>query len=544
MQPPKPPPPPKKSATGSSAAMSAVSSGAMRAVPPPLPPAGSSVLPWICLGLSLAVFGIVAVAIVWRVTSAPGTSEDLASSLPSSAELAAGSVGKTVSQPGSVAGGDATVDSNNLAGPTTQAPVNRTTGLLMQDADSKVADVPSEPASNSVLPTTRPVVEKTPVADELPAAFADLRRRKFELELPGHGVIRDATETKLASVPIPAGEALQLAVSGDAAAGFKLVRSTDAGDGTSEWSVLKQARDAFGGQEQVTVGKFLHREGELRFQWNPGAPAWSKPGSLQFARLDLTVGKQSQACQMWRPIVVNPARINTQAATTAEIPLPGDFMDRPQAFRVQFQLAGTAQSDLPFAVVAVGETAKITIGDSEANGVEAELKVTPGDSRSSLQVRLFASPPVAGKDGEVRHVRQEISPAIVQNHVRLGRAKDPKKREGEIDKFQKQVASLQKQVATREDALQQSTFTARGRYQVEITSLNQQIEAIETKIGKLEADLTAMQDLSEKNAVWCEEVGGILKNLDDSAQLRYAVYLDTVPRTVVIETSGFVWKKE
>ncbi len=536
MQPPKPPPPPNRS--GFSPTVSAASSGAMRTVPPHIPPARSSVIPWVCLGMSLFVFGIVAVAIIWRVASTDGTNKDFATAPPTNEEPESISAQNTTGQPAPIENLQTAVASNNPSVDESQSPIDGASKPTGSD-NPRGVEAPTIPASISVSPRNQPVVQETSTATDPPAVFADLRLRKFELELPGRGVTRDATEAKLAALPLTEGETLQLAVSGDAAAGIKLVRSTvDA----NEWMVLKQARDAFGGQEEVALGKFLHREGELRFQWDVGAPGWSKPGSLQFAQLVVTVGKQSQLCQLWQPVVVNPTRINPQAATTAEIPLPGEFIDRPQTFRVQFQFAGTSQPELPSAVVAIGETAKITIGDSEANGVDAELKLTPGNSRSSLQVRLFASPPTLGKDGEIRRVRQEISPAVVQIHVRQGRAKDPKKRESEIDKLQKQVSNLQKQVSNRETAMSGAMLAVRERYQEEITSLNQQIDAMETKLAKLETDRAAMQDLSDKNSAWCEEVGGILKNLEDLAQLRYAIYVDNVPRTVVIETSGFEWK--
>lgn len=352
--------------------------------------------------------------------------------------------------------------------------------------------------------------------------------------------MRDSTETVLAVIPLKADEQLQLAVTNSE---FKLDRSSDTPEETA-WTVSKQAKDAFGGQEQVNLGRFTHHKSELRFQWDAAAPGWTKPASLQFTSLVVTVGPQSQTCQLWKPIVVNPTRIDTHAATSLEVPLPSDLVDRPQSVRVRFQIAGMDDKNLPAVEGTLNEPARIIMGSSDENSIEVELKMTLGDSRSTLQAKLFGSPPHLGKDGEIRQIRQEITPSIVQGHQRQGRSKDPKKRDSEIDKFRKQIVNLQNQIAAKEQAMDNAAVALRARYQLDINSLNNQIGTLENKLGKLEADLASAQEFTEKMTTWCDEVSGLLKTLEEQGQLRYAVYLETDPRSIIVESSDFAWTKD
>lgn len=494
----------------------------VRTAPPLMPSPRPRILPWVALGGSLLLLTIVSGAVAWRVLGPSSNGDELTATAPADAGLPAVTSEPVVSQPVVAVKGNS--QAPILADTTPDAPVIRE------------QPTPTEPTS-----PPEPNATSEPARSEAPvAAFADLIRRKGILELPGRGLMRDSTEAVLAAVPLKTDEKLQLAMTNPE---IKLNRSSDSPDETV-WTVIKQAKDAFGGQEDVTLGRFTHRDSELRFQWEAAAPGWTKPASLQFAGLAVTVGKQSQTCQLWKPIIVNPTRIETQAATTLEVPLPADFVDRPQAVHVRFQIAGVDDATLPSVEGALNELAKIMIGHSDSNSIEVELKLTLGDSRSTLQAKLFGSPPHLGKDGEIRQIRQEITPAIVQGHQRQARGKDLKKREVEIDKFRKQIGNLQNQIATKEQAMDNGAVTLRARYQLDINSLNNQIGAIENKLGKLESDLATAQEFTEKMTTWCDEVGGLLKTLEEQAQLRYAVYLETGPRTIIVETSDFEWTKD
>jgi hypothetical protein len=495
------------------------------------------------------VFGIVAVAVVWQLASQPLTVTDAPDSpagLTASDGIADPALpkGVTVDQHGlPMSAVETAAPQDSSSNPALVMSTDPNRGSALPPEGDQVTATPSESpvSTNSTSEQSPPsLAVSDPMKDSDGPAFADLRRKNFELPLPRREITSEGGEVVLASVPVASEELLYLAVTGGA--GIRLVRASDDAKDVSTWTVMKKAQLAFGGQEDVTVGRFEHREGDLRFQWDSAAPAWAKPGSLQFCKLVVTVGQQSRPCSLWKTIVVNPTRVTPQSATSVELPLPGENIDASQAFRVHFQFAGTGASISPSAIVGIDETATILLGDTEQNGVEAELKITTGDSRSSLQVRLFSKAPVAGKDGEIRFVRQEVTSATVQNHRRLGRIKDQKRREADIERFGKQVMSLQSQIATRQAAAQTAAFALRERYEQEIASLNQQIEMIESKLGKLESDLATMQEFADTVTAWCDGVGGILQNLEDAAQLRYAVYLDTVPRTVVIETSGFEWK--
>ncbi len=538
MQPPQPPPVPRKPNPGSSPHSK---STPMPVVPPPLLPARTNPLPWVCLGLALMLFGVVGAGVVWHSLSGPRRTEEVASSDDRESESMSASSRSDAQRNEFVPEFASNDTPMSVASQADEVP----TTASKSDFDAPPQSV--EPSSfPERTPVSSPVVATSPSVSDRPAenpeVFADLRRRSFQLELPGRGMNRDGTEVKLAAIPVAADESLQLALSGGAESGLKLVPQTGSATDVPTWTVLKQAKASFGGQEEVTLGQFLHKDGELRFQWNSAAPGWSKPGSLQFAMLDVRVDAHRQFCQLWKPVVVNPPRINVEATTTAEVPFPGDLIDRPASFRVQFQLSGTSQAEDPSATVVIGETATLMIGESAENGVEVELKITPGDSRCSLQVKLFGSPPSVGKEGKIRAARQEITPAVVQSRLKSGKNKDSgKKKDIEVKKLLAEIASVQDQIDQKNKLSSTASSSARSRIELELTALGQRSSQLESKVSKAQADQAAAQELADQNTAWCNGVLDHLKVLHDQP-LRYAIYVESQQRIIVLESSGFEWK--
>ena len=259
------------------------------------------------------------------------------------------------------------------------------------------------------------------------------------------------------------------------------------------------------------------------------------------AQLEVSVGRRRQVCQLWRPISVNPVRIEVHKNHSVDVPLSGHLIDHPEKARVQFQLAGTGAAELPAATVGIGELATIKLGDSTENDIELQLRIVPGETRSTLEIKLFGSPPVMEKDGTIRATRREISPSIIQNLAKSGRVRDVKRREAEIVKLKASQGSLQKQITQKEAAMKIANLAVQSRADAEVDSLNQQIAQIETRIEKLEAEMTGVQGFVDKSITWCDSVEKVLRNLDVQAQLRYAVYMPDEPKVMVIETTGFEW---
>jgi hypothetical protein len=193
------------------------------------------------------------------------------------------------------------------------------------------------------------------------------------------------------------------------------------------------------------------------------------------------------------------------------------------------------------AIAAVGETATIPLGDDEENSVEIQLTLTTGDTRSTLEIKFFGRPPALEKDGSVHAIRREITPAIVHSIARGGRIRDVKKRETEIEKLKMSQSNIQKQIAQKNAAAATANLAGRTQLEAEVASLNQDIVGIEIKIEKLESNMSGLKDYVDKTTKWCDSVERILKNLENQAVLRYAVYIPSEPRTVVIESTGFEW---
>jgi hypothetical protein len=529
MQPTKRPATPQTMMSGSLPDEPPTSPGALAMIPPPLPVARRSPWPRICLGISLILFSAVVAGILKQSLSTfPSDADDDDAVVQVDTEIA--SVPAT--------------DESSPAEEKTKNAVRDRGRRSKKRANTPGATIKSESDPKPIPKSTvAPINPSTPTPnDTAEDIFDDLRRRQFQLELPDKGVLRSSTEELLARLPIPAGEVLQLALKGEGAADLQLVQRSDDLDHAPAWTVIKQASAAFGGVEEVQLGRFVHRDQELKFQWDPQAPPWAKPASLQMAQLVLSVGMRQQTCQLWRTVTVDPIRI--QKSQLVDVPLPGQLTNHPEKMRIQFQLAGTGHADPPTTTAGLGDVATITLGETAENTVELQLKVITAGTANSLEVNLFGSPPVMGQDGVIRSTRQEITLAAVQNQSSTGRGQHVKKVESEVKKLKTSQSKLREQVAHKVAKKKNSNLAGKSRADADIKTLNHEIADMETKIEKLEAEIAGERSFVEKNSMWCDGVKEILRNLEGPARLRYAVYVPAEPPVRMIETTGFVWEQK
>lgn len=474
--------------------------------------------------MSLVLLTAVALCTVWRLLPRSSVSDDLVASKsqrddPTSAPVA--STDRHADQ--RVEPGQDTVGSSTRV-PAEQREVPfDNAGVTDESPGESVAAISSNDlASTSATP------------DRTFPAFEDLRQRNFRLELPGRGSELELTETKLAAIPLATGERLQLSLVGGADSTINLVRGSDKTPDVQAWNIVKRAQLGFGAQEDVLLGQFIHREGELRFQWDASVPLSAKPGSLQFMPLEIRIGTNRQICHLWKPATVNSIRFSAKGTNSVEVPLPGSLIDRMDLFRVEYQLIESENSKRRSATVAMGETAKLPLGDDGELELEFKFKFAAGEGRSSMQVRLFGTPSKIKGGTLSREPRQEISTTLVEELLIQAKAKDPKKKSAEIAKLQAQRAKADKVLTQKKSASDDGDFSP----------LEKQIELLDVKISKLEADFETMQSLFEATVEWCQKAGRILRDLEDRSQLCYAIYRETEPRMVIIETSGFRWTKE
>ena len=427
-------------------------------------------------------------------------------------------------------------------------------------ASNTVAMTPEKDVANGTLADPALSPSATPTADGAgtspgqpeglsSAAFADLQRRKFQLELPGRGLTREPNLVQLAQLPVAAGESLQLALLGGDPS-LKLVPQSVENAKPLVWNIVKKAKASLGGTEDVTVGRFLHQDGELKFQWDRGAAAWAKPGSCQFSLLEVRIGSERELCRLWKPLLVNPVRISTKVATTADVPLTMELLDRPETCHVQFQLDGLPTATAQPAAVPLGSATTVMLGEDPAISVELELKIVMTDMRSVLQAKLFGSPPSLTKDGAKRAARLELTRAGVQTRSRSGKETDStKKRSMDIKTLERKANQLSTRLtelegpnaATKNQNTTNRSTSISDRKEAEATSIRQQQTQLNAQLSRQQTELNQIQQLLNDHNAWCESVLGILDSLEERTQLRYAIFVEGPQRIPVVITSGFDW---
>lgn len=487
----------------------------VRVAPPPLPTARSSVLPWICLGGTVFLVAVFATVLIWQVISNPRATKNLASNDKSSDKHSAS-------------------DRDQLSDSTAADAVN--SSASENQPPIAVSSSNPDPAGFQEVPVTKvvnPPVERTAITgnskrDEASPVFEDLRRQDFQLQLPACGVEIDLEQIRLASIPLNAEDSIQLKLLSNKHANLSLVPDGGGRPDDRAWNVIKQVELALGTLEEVRLGQFRYSTGELRFQWQPQIPQSAKPGSLQFVPLEIKVGSDRCACLMWKPVSSNPVQINTKGITSAEVPFSASLIDRLESFRIAYQLVDPASSTAVVADVTLNQSGKLKFGAEP--GIEADVEFSAGDDHSSLQIRLFATPP-SFKNSQPS-VRQEITTEFVAERLKQTKAKDPKRRENDIARLQSQKAKLEK-------AGSNANRNGGG-----FDPAEKQVESLDAKIAKLEEELAGQQQVYESNLEWCQKVSGLLRQLEDRTPLYYAIYRETEPRIRILETAGFDWSRK
>jgi len=531
--PPVPPPPPPRSRRPSS--------GSDPLRPILTEPGDNASLPWLCLGLALTLLLAVIFGFVWFAGSGP----------PSPAPPL--SVRSQVPSPNNARSPDF-LDHNREPVPANVA-AEEPEGVLIVAATTPQPEV----SESQAQPTPTTAVEfnfgqsspkEEPAATSAPPVFDDLRRRQFVLALPSRGKTDDKAETKLADIPTATDEPLQLRLLAEEESGIKLSPQAEATSAGGVWLVEKSARSGFGARQLKDIGRFIHRDGELHFEWNPMAPAWVKPGSLQFSPLELQVGAHRQVCRLWKPIVATPVRINVQqTVTSVDLPIASELLDPAPRFRVQFDLANIAEAVVRPAPVGVGERAIIVIGDSPEHSVELELTLAAEASRCSLRMALFAHHPVKSRD-EIRLNREEItltSVASVQNRLSKKKPKASKKAmlNDALNKKQEQLTALDKQNADLSRQINLANSSTRARYEVQLQQGEYTAQRLRKEISQMEVlavgtgePAVSDEELHAQQTEWCAAVLEILTALQNDAELRYAITAAGQPPVPVAITEG------
>jgi hypothetical protein len=546
--PPTPPPPPRSKRPSSEMA---------RSVPPqPLADLTRNVsLPWLCLGLALSLLLVVICGFFWLdQTSQHPLMGDTASSPATSSETfePIGIFPDRAEQPATVVELAAT---DAVAGSRARMS-NRE--LFSEETDESESDRPKPPPFRNLPGTPPPTANPAaPSARrEPPAVFADLHRRDYQLVLPGLGLVREAVETTLAALPVATDQPLQLALQGETESGIKLVaREPEAGQ-VPTWSVQKSARNGLGGQELFDIAQFVHRDGELRFEWNSAAGAWGKPGSLQFSTLEVQTGPHQQICWLWRPVVVSPAQLNIdKVGTTIEVPIAGDLLDPPQRFRVQFELTHVPFQVTRPNVVGLGESATLVVGNNAERSVELRLKLVVGSLRCALQVAAFGRQPMMQQKivrTELRELKLSDIESLQSRQPTL-KAKSDKKRpntvvgkdRSKIDDLQKQLEKAQEEVENLAKQMSSASSSQRRTYETQLQRAEARVEQLQGEIDqqkgmmdKKEALQHAQDEFASQQAAWCNDVLPILRALRDQAQLQYSLYVEGAPPVTVLRTAG------
>lgn len=399
-------------------------------------------------------------------------------------------------------------------------------------------------------PTETPAEPKTASA-EVPLVFKDLQQRQFQLSLPSIGLARESTAVKLAALPVPPNEPVELSLLSAPESGLKMTPTESGKDEGLSWTVIKAVRGGVKGTEEVILGQFTVQAGELRFQWSSTAAEWCKPGSLQFAILAIQVGADRQECRLWKPVELNPARLtakDVKSANQISIPHVAELVDRPEAVQWEATLTGLPDKITFSPPTKIGEPIVLVVGDDFQSSVEVELEMTL-DNQCRLQARLFSRFPALVKGGQTNYERIEINRPRVAAKRQQAKASEQRKLEFTKKQITKDISDRQNRLKVIETLINNvnanrllnasDKVTQAREFSNEERIQKQTIAEQQVRLQGIDTELTTIAAFQAERSNWCDAVLKILDTLEDRAELRYAVRIQAQRLIPIVMTSGF-----
>lgn len=387
----------------------------------------------------------------------------------------------------------------------------------------------------STTPDTATGADMTEVRSDAPAAHAatdiaasapttnvraldDVRQKNRKLPLAGEGLSDDIELCKIFASD-PATVTLEL-IGGEFTVpeDMTLTLKPFPVDAKSFlWKVSQESRGGLARNQEI--GEFILKEQQLRFRWFRNMDT----GKLPFCRLRISVGPDSEICDLWSATRSSAAKVRfAKSEQMMDEFVPRGIRLPPfEILELDLKLENWPEHEVSGDKLTFNETITVTIPDEESNRDLITLKFSLDKKDGHYALRseyLFNAPAVSArrKKTEVLYDEEKLT------EDQLKKTSDSLK--SSSAKVEKELDSIQKFLTVLNDKqaglVQQIANGAGNAQRIALQQVDAQIqdkEAEETSLQNLQEELNASATAMEKVESFCEDIGR-------EAQIHYRLF--------------------
>ena len=437
-------------------------------------------------------------------TASSDTSTDAsdAGTSPDNSNSASDPVTSTEPPPGKTTNSSAVADDANRAS-TTPAAVS---GAEMTEgsSDAPVAD------AGTAAATTPPVTSVR--------ALDDVRQKNRKLPLAGEG-LSDEIELCKIFTQDPAAVTLEL-IGGEFTVPEEMTLTLKPFPVDAKSFLWKVSQvSANGLARNPEIGEFILKEQQLRFRWFRNMDQ----GKLPFCRLKITVGADTEICDLWSVARSGAAKVRfakSQQIIDEFVP-SGVRLPPFEILELDLTLENWPEHEVSGEKLTFNETITITFPDDESNKdlMTLKLSLDKKDGRYALRGEYFFNAPVVSarrKKLEVRYDEEELT-----DHQLMKTSDSLKSSSAKVEKELDSVQQILTALNEKQEGLVQQIANGAGNAQrVALQQTDTQItdkEGEEMELQETLDELSAATAAIERAKSLCEEIG-------NEGQIQYRLF--------------------
>lgn len=343
------------------------------------------------------------------------------------------------------------------------------------------------------------------------------------LELPDPSLPQNAggRESKLACVPAdPADYSLallgsQIAVPKRSGVRFALepVRNVK---GPLEWCVRATIENTLASD---AIARLRISQESLMFKWEPRISRSLQPDRLRYCVLEIRSGDERKQWPLTRPEEITPASLRADAGKFEVQPaLMLAKLPDTEHLRFDFRIAGLEGYDTRAAeAIVISRTASIIVyqpGVPESRRF-LDLRLRPHTAADKFSVEVQLMSHQTWLQGRSKIVKEDLISRISLGDLTTKCSKDGQ--------------TYEKELATISEERQQALRTSAG-------DRDSKLEELKTR----KSDALMGKQLADQNKVWCDNMRGLLSQLESHGRIHLRVFIEIGGQEVdVVRTQGF-----
>ena len=394
----------------------------------------------------------------------------------------------------------------NTAAPNTAAAANASREPVGNSDVSAATNTPpsavgSESTTNDQPPNMAPAADS--VDSNAARALDDVRKMGRKLPLAGAG-LSDEIELCRIFTQDPASVTMEL-IGGEFTVPEQMtlaLKPLPVAANSAIWKVVQESKTAlFRGQE---IGEFVLKDQQLRFRWFRNMDK----GKLPFCRLRISVGPDSEICDLWAVARSGAAKVRfTKSEQMMDEFVPTGIRVPPfEILELDLNLENWPEHELSGDKLTFKETVTVTFPDDESGKdlMTLKLSLDKKDGRYGLRGEYFLN--TAGlssrrNKSEVRYDEKELTIDQLKKTV------DSLESSGQ--KIERELGSTRKTLEILNERLRMATNGTNNAPQNVVDQLNAQIEekeADEMEQQDILDELNAALDSTNRAQSLCEEI--------------------------------------